>query len=157
VKGDAVLLATLAQDSLTEVPITLTTDHAPGTGMATVPIGETVKLTSRAWAASVLLLLTTANGTSTTFLVPSHEGVSPGENASVSENAAKAGAAAAVEITGTDHAAVRTSVQRLGPRAPVVADSDALVSLFTVLRWRILKLRHEGRRDHSGLGPGRAD
>jgi hypothetical protein len=50
-----------------------------------------------------------------------------------SDAAAKAGAAAAVEITGTDHAAVRTSVRRLGPRLPLVTDSDALVSLFTVL------------------------
>ena len=62
----------------------------------------------------------------------------PAEKVKTSDAAAKAGAAAAVEITGTDHAAVRTSVRRLGPRAPVVADSDALVSLFTVLppeRW----------------------
>jgi len=47
--------------------------------------------------------------------------------------AAKAGAAAAAEITGTDQAALRTSVRRLGPRLPLVTDSDALVSLFTVL------------------------
>jgi len=57
----------------------------------------------------------------------------PREITSLSEAAAKAGAAATVEITGTDHAAVRTSVRRLRPRVPMVSDSDALVSLFTVL------------------------
>lgn len=77
------------------------------------------------------VLLFTTEKTTFSWLPPFQLAVP--EKESVSEAAAKAGAAATVEITGTDQAAVRTSVRRLGPRLPLVTDSDALVSLFTVL------------------------
>ena len=71
--------------------------------------------------------------TSIEFLFLATVAVGAGSRLNTSEFAAKAGAAAAVEITGTDHAAVRTSVRRLGPRVPVVSDADAVASSYTVL------------------------